>query len=70
MNYFVLSEYAFLTLPNGEKELQIVWSENASETEVDNSICNGDGTFEIANFDMPGRITNEIRFNAVVASLM
>ena len=67
---FIPSEYTFLTLPNGETELHTVWSDNATETEVDISIPNGDGTFKIANFDVPGGIADELPFNAVPAPMV
>jgi len=64
---FVPGDYSFLTLPNGESELQTVMSENDAETTVDISIPNGDGTFKVASFDMPGGITEDLPVNAVPA---
>jgi len=67
---FIPSEYTFLTLPNGEAELNTVLSDNGTETEVDISIPNGDGTFKIANFDMPGGVADELPLNAVPAPMV
>lgn len=64
---FVQSDYTFLTLPNGETELQTVMSENDAETVLDISIPVGDGTFKVASFDMPGGITEDLPVNAVPA---
>ncbi len=64
---FVPSDYTFLSLPNGETELQTVMSENDVETQVDISIPVGDGTFKVASFDMPGGITDDLPVNAVPA---
>ncbi|MBC2846679.1 DUF6588 family protein [Winogradskyella flava] len=64
---FVPSDYTFLSLPNGESELQTVMSENDAETTVDISIPVGDGTFKVASFDMPGGITEDLPVNAVPA---
>ena len=62
---FIPSDYTFLSLPNGETELNTVMSDNDSETAVDISIPNGNGTFKVASFDMPGGITNDLPINAV-----
>ncbi len=64
---FVPGDYTFLSLPNGESELQTVMSENDVETTIDISIDNGDGTFKVASFDMPGGITEDLPVNAVPA---
>ncbi len=64
---FVPSDYSFLSLPNGETKLQTVMSENDVETNVDISIPNGDGTFKVASFNMPGGITEDLPVNAVPA---
>lgn len=62
---FVASDYMFLSLPNGETSLPTVMSENDTETSLDISIPNGDGTFKVASFDMPGGITEDLPINAV-----
>jgi len=62
---FVPSDYTFLTLPNGETSLNTVMSENDDETEIDISIPNGNDTFKVASFDMPGGITDDLPINAV-----
>lgn len=62
---FVPSNYSFLALPNGETSLNTVMSENDTETLVDIRIPNGDGTFNVASFDMPGGITKDLPINAV-----
>ncbi|EDP72028.1 hypothetical protein FBALC1_13042 [Flavobacteriales bacterium ALC-1] len=64
---FVPSDYSFVTLPNGESELQTVMSENDVETTIDISIPVGDGTFKVASFNMPGGITEDLPVNAVPA---
>lgn len=64
---FVSNNYSFLSLPNGETEVQTVMSENDGETTVDVSIPNGDGTFKVASFDMPGGITGDLPLNGVPA---
>ncbi|MEO1032010.1 MAG: DUF6588 family protein [Bacteroidota bacterium] len=64
---FVPSDYSFVSLPNGETELQTVMSENDTETTVDISIPVGDGTFKVASFNMPGGITDDLPVNAVPA---
>ena len=64
---FVSDDYQFLSLPNGENELQTVMSENDTETTVDISIDNGNGTFKVASFNMPGGITEDLPVNAVPA---
>ncbi len=62
---FVPGDYSFVSLPNGETEIQTVMSENDVETVVDISIPNGDGTFKVASFDMPGGIAKDLPANAV-----
>ena len=62
---FIPNDYSFLTLPNGETELNTVMSKNDSETEVDISIPVGNGTFKVASFDMPGGISEDLPVNAV-----
>ena len=62
---FIPSDYAFLALPNGESSLNTVMSENDAETTVDIRIPNGDGTFNVASFDMPGGISKDLPINAV-----
>jgi len=64
---FVPSDYSFVSLPNGETELQTVMSENDTETRVDIRVPVGDGTFKVASFDMPGGITEDLPVNAVPA---
>lgn len=64
---FVPSDYTFITLPNGENELQTVMSESDQETTIDISIPIGDGTFKVASFNMPGGITKDLPVNAVPA---
>jgi hypothetical protein len=61
------SDYEFVTLPNGESRLQTVMSEDDTETRVDISIPNGDDTFRVASFDMPGGIAQDLPLNAVPA---
>lgn len=58
-------DYRFLSLPNGEKSLPTVMSENDLETQVDISIPVGDGTYKVASFQMPGGIAKDLPLNAV-----
>ncbi len=67
---FIPSDYSFLVLPNGETSLNTVMSENEVETTVDVRIPNGDGTFNVASFDMPGGITKDLPINAVPAPIV
>ena len=62
---FIPNDYMFLSLPNGESSLPTVMSEKDTETTVDISIPNGDGTYKVASFDMPGGITKDLPINAV-----
>ena len=62
---FVPSDYSFLSLPNGETSLPTLMSEDDRETTIDISIPNGDGTYKVASFDMPGGITEDLPVNAV-----
>lgn len=62
---FVQSDYQFLTLPNGETQLSTVMSENDAETTVDVTIDNGNGTFRVASFEMPGGIGDDVPLGAV-----
>ncbi len=61
------SDYEFVTLPNGETRLQTAMSENDTETTVDVEIPNGNGTFKVASFEMPGGIAQDLPLNAVPA---
>ncbi|PTL99132.1 MAG: hypothetical protein DA407_17025 [Bacteroidetes bacterium] len=67
---FVPSDYSYLTLPNGESELPTIMSENDIETAVDVMIDNGDGTYNVASFEMPGGITGDLPVNAVPAPMV
>lgn len=67
---FIPSDYSYLTLPNGESELPTIMSENDSETTVDVEIDNGDGTYNVASFEMPGGITEDLPVNAVPAPMV
>lgn len=62
---FIPSDYNFVTLPNGETQLPTVMSSSNAETQVNVSIDNGDGTFNVASFEMPGGITDDLPVNAV-----
>lgn len=67
---FIPSNYSYLSLPNGESELPTVMSSNDAETVVDVMIDNGDGTFNVASFEMPGGITEDLPINAVPAPMV
>ena len=67
---FVPSDYSYLTLPNGESDLPTIMSENDAETAVDVTIDNGDGTYNVASFEMPGGITGDLPINAVPAPMV
>lgn len=62
---FVPGDYSFVSLPNGESQLQTVMSENDVETTVNISIPNGDGSFKVASFNMPGGIAKDLPASAV-----
>ena len=66
---FIPSDYTFVSLPNGETELQTIMSENDTETTVDIVIPlnDGSGNVKVASFDMPGGITEDLPVNAVPA---
>ncbi|WP_353779776.1 DUF6588 family protein [Winogradskyella sp. 3972H.M.0a.05] len=62
---FVPSDYSFISLPNGETQLPTVMSDQDTATDVEVRIPNGDGTFNVATFEMPGGITDDLPINAV-----
>ncbi|WCO02419.1 DUF6588 family protein [Psychroserpens ponticola] len=62
---FVPNDYTFLSLPNGERELNTLMSDNNSETVVDIKIPYDNGTYKVTSFDMPGGIANDLPINAV-----
>ncbi|NRD21100.1 hypothetical protein HNV08_13665 [Winogradskyella eckloniae] len=66
---FVPGDYTYLSLPNGENELQTIMSEDDSEVLVDVRIPdeNGSGTYKVVSFTMPGGITEDLPVNAVPA---
>tara|TARA_R110002050_G_scaffold80801_12_gene172857 strand:+ start:3276 stop:4373 length:1098 start_codon:yes stop_codon:yes gene_type:complete len=64
---FVPSDYSYLTLANNETELQTIMSEDDAEVMVDVEIPNGDGTYKVVSFTMPGGITEDLPVNAVPA---
>jgi hypothetical protein len=67
---FVPSDYMFLSLPNGESQLPTLMSEDDAETTVDVNIDNGDGTYNVGSFEMPGGITGDLPVNAVPAPMV
>lgn len=67
---FIPSDYSFLTLPNGETRIPTIMSDIDKETTVNVSIPNGDNTFNVASFDMPGGITEDLPLNAVPAPVV
>ena len=67
---FIPSDYNYLTLPNGETSIPTVMSDNDYETTVDVEIDNGDGTYNVASFEMPGGITKDLPMNAVPAPMV
>lgn len=64
---FVPGDYEYLSLPNNETELQTIMSEDDAEVMVDVEINNGDGTYKVVSFTMPGGITEDLPVNAVPA---
>lgn len=65
---FVQDDYDFLSLPNGESQLQTVMSENDDGTTVDIRIpIDGTNDIKVASFDMPGGITDNLPVNAAPA---
>jgi hypothetical protein len=67
---FVPSDYTYLSLPNGETELNTVMSENDSETEIAVSSPYENGTYKVTSFDMPGGIVGDLPINAVPAPMV
>lgn len=67
---FIPSDYNFLSLPNGESEIPTVMSESNFETAVDVRIPNGDGTFKVGSFTMPGGIGADLPLNAVPSPMV
>lgn len=67
---FVQSDYTFLSLPNGESQIPTVMSESTTETDVDIRIPNGDGSFKVASFSMPGGIGSDLPLNAVPSPMV
>lgn len=67
---FIPSDYNFLSLPNGETTIPTVMSESTFETEVDVRIPNGDGTFKVGSFTMPGGIGADLPLNAVPSPMV
>lgn len=67
---FIPSDYNFLLLPNGETTIPTVMSESTFETEVDVRIPNGDGTFKVGSFTMPGGIGADLPLNAVPSPMV
>ena len=69
---FVPSDYSYLTLANNETELQTVMSEDDSEVMVNVKIPNenGNGTYRVVSFTMPGGITEDLPVNAVPAPVV
>ena len=64
---FVPGEYSVISLSNGQNEVPTIMSEDDSETTINVKIPNGDGTFKVTSFDMPGGITEDLPINAVPA---
>jgi hypothetical protein len=67
---FIPDDYSFLSLPNGETEIPTVMSESSFETRVDVRIPEGDGTFKVGSFDMPGGIGADLPLNAVPSPMI
>jgi len=67
---FIPSDYSYLSLPNGETQLPTVMGQNDAETTVDVEIDNGDGTFNVASFEMPGGIAEDLPINAIPAPMV
>jgi len=64
---FVPTDYSVISLPSGQNEVPTIMSEDDTETIIDVRIDNGDGTYKLASFDMPGGITEDLPINAVPA---
>lgn len=67
---FMTSEYDYISLPNGETELNTVMGQNNEGTKVDISISNEDGTYRANGFTMPRGITKDLPINAVPAPMV
>ena len=65
------NEYEFLTLPSGGTTmLPTVMSEDSSENVLNVRVPNGDGTFKVASFKMPGGIAGDLPASAVPAPMI
>ena len=64
---FLPGDYKFVSLPDGQTKIPTVMSEDDAETKVDISVPNGDGTYLVGSFSMPGGITKDLPVNAVPA---
>ena len=62
---FLPGDYNYATLPDGQSHLPTVMSDNDVETRVDISVPNGDGTYRVGSFTMPGGIAKDLPVNAV-----
>ncbi len=67
---FIPSQYMFVRTANGETQIPTVMSESDTETTIDVVIDNGDGTFRVASFDMPGGIGDDVPFGAVPSPMI
>jgi hypothetical protein len=68
---FNSDDYNYLSLPNGESSLPTLMSNNASETVVEVQVpIQGTNTFKVAQFEMPGGISDDLPANAVPAPMI
>lgn len=67
---FTQSDYTFVSLPNNESQIPTVMSQSSTETDVDIRIPNGDGSFKVASFSMPGGIGSDLPLNAVPSPIV
>lgn len=67
---FTQSDYTFVSLPNNESQIPTVMSQSSTETDVDIRIPNGDGSFKVASFSMPGGIGSDLPLNAVPSPMV
>lgn len=67
---FVPGDYSYASLPDGQKELPTIMSDNDMETRINISVPYGAGTYRVGSFTMPGGITKDLPINAVPAPII
>ena len=68
---FYPSDYKYLTLPTGGSTmLPTVMSEDSNQSVLDVRVPVGDGTYKVAEFEMPGGITEDVPASAVPSPMI